>query len=75
VRGEERVTLKVAQQLRRPEGGDWSVNSNPPMRGETRTTSSPDDARSAAAAAATEIPADASEVLKRLMKQREKLSK
>lgn len=70
-RGDQTVVLKVAQQLRRAEGGDWVVNTTASARGDAPA----EDARSAAAAAATEIPADASEVLKRLMKQREKLSK
>ena len=73
-RGDQTVTLKVAQQLRRAEGGDWVVNTTAPIRADAGTLS-PEDTRSAAAAAATEIPPDASDVLKRLMKQREKLSK
>jgi hypothetical protein len=69
-RGTEIVVLKVSQQLRRPEGADWVVSTTAPARGDA-----PEDVRAAAAAAATEIPTDASDVLKRLMKQREKLSK
>jgi hypothetical protein len=75
LRDEQPLALKVAQQLRRPEGGDWSVNAVSSERAETRAASSPDGIRSAAAAAATEIPADASEVLKRLIQQRQKQSK
>jgi hypothetical protein len=74
LRDEQPIALKVAQQLRRPEGGDWTVNAASPDA-EMRAASSPEGARSAAAAAATEIPANASEVLKRLMQQRQKQSK
>lgn len=68
VRDEKPVPLKVAQQLRRPEGGDWSVTDTPARAesgasaaGSTRYNPAP-----------VEIPADASEVLKRLMKKRDK---
>lgn len=74
-RGDQKVVLQVSHQLQRAEGGDWVINTTPPARGDARGASSPEDMRAAAAAAATEIPADASDVLKRLMKQREKLSK
>lgn len=66
LRDEKPVTLKVSHQLRRPEGGDWSVVAPPaevPPAG---------GLISAAPAATVEIPDNASEVLKRLMKQREK---
>ena len=75
LRDEQPIALKVAQQLRRPEGGDWTVNAVSTERAETRAASSPDGVRSAAAATATEIPANASEALKRLMQQRQKQSK
>jgi len=63
------VSLLVSHALRRPEGGDWTVAKPPadvppaggligPRPGDT-------------SAAPAEIPANASEVLKRLMKQRE----
>lgn len=63
------VSLLVSHSLRRPEGGDWTVAKPPadvppaggligPRPGDT-------------SAAPAEIPANASEVLKRLMKQRE----
>lgn len=56
------LPLRVAEQLRRPEGGEWSVVAAPDApRAENR-----------ADAAAPAIPADASDVLKRLMRQREK---
>jgi len=59
VRGDQVLVLRVAQQLRRPEGSDWSV------------VAAPDAPRPEASSPPT-IPADASEVLKRLMRQREK---
>ena len=70
IRDEKPVPLKVAQQLRRPEGGDWTV----------ATTKARTDAGAAGGSslsrpnetAPVEIPADASEVLKRLMKKRDK---
>ena len=59
VRGDQVLALRVAQQLRRPEGADWSV------------VAAPDAPRPEASSPPT-IPADASDVLKRLMRQREK---
>ncbi|MBL9211777.1 MAG: hypothetical protein JNL92_15005 [Opitutaceae bacterium] len=59
VRGDQVLALRVAQQLRRPEGADWSVVAAP-------------DAPRAEASSTPTIPADASDVLKRLMRQREK---
>ena len=58
MREEKPLALKISQQLRRPEGGEWTVRATPA-------------AVPVAAAAVPEIPADASEVLKRLLKQRE----
>lgn len=63
VRGEQVMALRVAQQLRRPEGGEWTVVAAPDA---PRNDGRGDDATAPA------IPADASEVLKRLMRQREK---
>jgi Tfp pilus assembly protein PilP len=60
MREEKALALKISQQLRRPEGGEWTVRATPSAVPEA-----------AAAAAVPEIPADASEVLKRLLKQRE----
>ena len=60
MREEKPLALKISQQLRRPEGGEWTVRATPSAIPETP------------AAVVTEIPADASEVLKRLLKQREK---
>jgi hypothetical protein len=59
VRGDQVLALRVAQRLRRPEGADWSVVAAP-------------DAPRPEASSAPAIPADASDVLKRLMRQREK---
>jgi hypothetical protein len=53
------ISLAVRQQLRRPAGGDWSVGGVPP-------------GAVASSAAAPAVPADASDVLKRLMEQRQK---
>jgi hypothetical protein len=57
------TTLEITQQLHRPDGGDWAV-----------TGASPAPAVSAATAgdAAPAVPADASDILKRLMEQRQK---
>jgi len=64
VRGEQTLSLRVAQQLRRPEGEEWAVVAAPDLpRADARGGDSP---------AAPAIPADASDVLKRLMRQREK---
>lgn len=59
--GERSYTLAVAQRLTRVEGGEWSASAAPVP-----------EARARAEAAPVEVPANASEVLKRLMKQREK---
>jgi hypothetical protein len=59
--GERTYSLAVAQRLTRVEGGEW-----------TASAASVPEARSRTEAAPVEVPANASEVLKRLMKQREK---
>lgn len=58
------LTLKVSHQLRRVEGSDWAVN----------VPAAPDrpGLRSPASVAPAEVPADASDVLKRLLKKRDK---
>ena len=67
------VNLQVAQQLRRREGGEWTVTAAPVRVG---PTAGADAVRAAAEAAATAIPPDASEALKRLMeKRKQQLSK
>jgi hypothetical protein len=74
LQGEKTLTLKVAQQLRRPEGGEWTVRANPvaaptvDSRGVALGTTGP----SVPEPSSAELPADASEVLKRLMQKREK---
>jgi hypothetical protein len=65
LRGEQPLKLAVSQQLRRVEGGDWTAIAPKPPAPDPRSA-----ARSAEPAP-VEIPANASEVLKRLMKQRE----
>lgn len=62
LRGESAFALKVTQQLRRPEGGDWTVHAPPPEPSAAK--------RPAETAAAAGVPADASEALKRLMEKR-----
>jgi len=68
--GETALALRVAQRLRRVEGGAWTVDTSgtdvPPGSGLTAGR------RAVEAGAPAEIPADASDVLKRLMKKREK---
>ncbi len=70
MRDKKPLTLQVADQLRRPDGGDWGVVVGSVVRSE---------ASAAEAAAATDpsvpvitIPSDASDTLKRLMEQRQK---
>ncbi len=57
------TTLEITQQLHRPDGGDWTVTGASPA---PAVSAVPD------AAAAPAIPADASDILKRLMEQRQK---
>ena len=72
VRDDQPVSLRVAQQLRRREGGDWTVSAAP-ARVDAR---GPEASRAATEAAAAELPADASEALKRLLeKRKQQLSK
>ena len=74
LRGDKPLSLKVAQQLRRVEGGEWSVTANQAARSDPRALAAgvPGAARPADPSAPVEIPADASDILKRLMKNREK---
>ena len=69
------VALKVAQQLRKAEGGDWKVGTNQAARVDSKALAANGSAAAGAARPAApgpvEIPADASDVLKRLMKKRE----
>ena len=59
-RDSKRISLAVGQQLHRPEGGQWTVSASARMD------------RAPAAGTAPAIPADASDVLRRLMEQRQK---
>ena len=59
--GERTYSLAVAQRLTRVEGGEWTASASPVPEARSRAESGP-----------VEVPANASEVLKRLMKQREK---
>lgn len=62
---DEKITpLRMTQQLRRAEGGDWTVTSRDLVRTES--------AKPNEAAAPPPIPSNASEVLRRLMEQRQK---
>ncbi len=74
MRADKPVTVKVAQQLRRPEGGEWSVQMTPlPVPGaDGRGTGGAGTFRPIEVAPVTEIPADASDALKRLMEKRKK---
>lgn len=66
------VTVRVAQQLRRPEGGEWSVSAVEPR------SDSPAGSSAAAPAPSAEpppIPPDASDALRRLMEARAKQMK
>lgn len=60
------ITLKMGQQLRRPEGGDWTLIGADVVRNEARAA----EAASASASAPLAIPADASDALRRLMEKR-----
>ncbi|MSU48516.1 MAG: hypothetical protein EXS37_05385 [Opitutus sp.] len=75
LRAEKPVSLKVAQQLRRVENGEWTVRATPePVAGADGRGSGGASGtfRPVEAPAITEIPADASEALKRLMEKRKK---
>lgn len=71
-RGETVTALRVTQQLRRPEGGEWTVTAAPVDAGRRDDGAGSRADRGNESAGAPAIPADASEVLKRLMRQREK---
>jgi len=73
MRGDQPLSLKVSQQLRRAEGGDWNVITVvPPAPRADATVGSRLESARPGEPAAPEIPANASEVLKRLMQKREK---
>jgi hypothetical protein len=65
VRDAKTTSLAMGQQLRRPEGGEWSVIGADVVRSNAAAAAS-----AATAAAIPVIPADASDALKRLMEKR-----
>lgn len=69
-RGNTPLTLMVAQRLRRVEGSDWIVDTS--STDVAQGTGLTAGRRAVEPGAPLEIPADASDVLKRLMKKREK---
>ena len=75
LREDKPITLKVAQQLRLVENGEWTVRATPePVAGTDARGSAAGGVsfRPVEAPAVTEIPPDASEALKRLMEKRKK---
>lgn len=71
--GDKPVSLRVAQELRRPEGGEWKVSTTE-RRSEssTSTLAARGSATPAQPAAPPPIPPGASDALRRLMEQRQK---
>lgn len=70
--GPKPVSLKVAQELRRPEGGEWSVRATEPPRSPSGTPLPRESVAAAQPATPPPIPPDASDALRRLMEQRQK---
>ncbi len=66
LRDGQRLNLTIGQQLNRPVGGDWTVVALDAVRSEA------DAARAQATSPVPDIPADASDTLRRLMEQRQK---
>lgn len=62
------LTLRIGQQLRRPDGGEWSVIGVDIVRSEARAAEA---AANPGLGAPLAIPADASEALRRLMEKRQ----
>ena len=67
-RDSQPLALKMGQQLRRPEGGEWSVIGAEIVRSEARAAEA---AANPGPGAPIAIPADASEALRRLMEKRQ----
>jgi hypothetical protein len=61
------IPLRLTQQLRRPEGGEWTVTGIVASAAPARAVTAENDP-----ATPPPIPADASDVLRRLMEQRQK---
>lgn len=66
------TTMSLAQQLRRPEGGDWTLVGVDMARMEAQAQAKAADASKVDPTAPPAIPADADEVMKRLMERRAK---
>ena len=62
------LTLRIGQQLRRPDGGEWSVIGVDIVRSEARAAEA---AANPGLGAPLAIPTDASEALRRLMEKRQ----
>ena len=71
VRDGKPVSLRVAQQLRRPEGGEWSVSNIEPPADSTGATAASGN-RPPEPEEPPPIPADASDTVRRMMEQRQK---
>lgn len=67
VAGDKTQTIRMGQQLRRPEGGEWRLGPRDVARAEVARVEKEKDR-----AAAPAIPANASDVVRRLMEQRQK---
>jgi hypothetical protein len=65
------TTMSLAQQMRRPEGGDWTLVGADVVRAEQAAAAAADASKNAAAAANV-IPANASDALRKLMEARQK---
>jgi hypothetical protein len=72
VAGGKTITLKMAEQLRRPRGGEWTVVGAEIARNDARIEQVAEAAKAAEVTAPAPIPTDASETLRRLMEQRQK---
>ena len=68
IRDDKPVSLTMGQQMRRPQGGEWSIIGADVVRANTAAAA----ASATAASAPPAIPADASDTLRRLMELRQK---
>jgi len=69
--GATNLELKVGMQLRREEGGPWHVSAAPETYASTATLASPSAVRNAGAGTDSAPSGPVSDILQRLMKQRE----